>query len=108
MGTMMDRDGKGFPERDSIEEQMEDAGITDLRPVSDEDYRWPGPVNTTGITSELLETEVLTTEQQQRRDALYAAATVLEKRGPMNSVVPAPVNELVKIANFILDGEAML
>lgn len=62
------------------------------------DTAWPGEVELSGI-------EVLTTEQQQRRDAMYAAASVLEKRGPMGVVTPAPITELVKIANYILDGE---
>lgn len=66
---------------------------------------WPAPVNLDGV----LEGTVLTDEQEARVSALYHARSTLERRGvPLagkDSSVPPPVNELIKVARYILEGE---
>ena len=67
---------------------------------------WPAPVNLEGV---LDGTPTLSAEQDARVSALYHARATLERRGvPLagkDSSVPPPVNELIKVARFILEGE---
>jgi hypothetical protein len=63
---------------------------------------WPGSVELEGIVEN---TTALSAEQEARSEALSHARIVLEKRGAMNTNTPPPLNELIRVANFILTGE---
>lgn len=69
-----------------------------------EAVEWPGEV----LTADLVGDDVLTLEQRRRVEALYAAASATERKGPMGTMTPPPLEDLVRLANFILDGEPLL
>jgi hypothetical protein len=63
---------------------------------------WPGEIDTVGICSQC---EPLSHEQDARATALYHAREVLGRRGPMGSTTPPSIDQLIRVANWILTGD---
>lgn len=110
MGTMMDRDKDGAEKETATTygEYLDAAESGSVEDVESGEGCWPGDVNLEGL--ELTESSDLDMEMKQRKEALQEARFILETRGssPLapNSSRPPAINDLLRIAGFILTGES--